>query len=42
MKFSCPKCNDEMIMILFNGEYQAHGCKKCKLFYELENIKDFT
>lgn len=39
--FSCPQCNTPMIQILYYGKYQSHGCPKCKIFFELENMKEF-
>jgi len=39
--FSCPTCNTPMIMVFYCGKYQSHGCPKCKIFFELENIKEF-
>ena len=41
MSFSCPKCNSLMIQILEQGKYVSHACIICKLFFELENIKEF-
>ena len=29
------------MMLHFNNEYVTHACKKCKIFFELENIKEF-
>jgi len=39
--FTCPKCNTTMMIFSENGKYVSHGCKKCKEFFELENIEEF-
>jgi len=42
MNFTCPNCNKKMFEVYHNGKYISHGCKNCKEFFELENVKEFT
>ena len=38
----CPKCNERMFVLYDeNDDYSAHGCRKCQMFYGLENFEEY-